>query len=60
VQSGGEVSLNSANIMQVGEYDGVPLFANTGTTAPYETLYVPVRPGVWQAYQTDLAAVRAD
>jgi hypothetical protein len=60
VQSGGEVSMNCANIMQVGEYDGVPLFANTGATAPYETLYVPVRPGVWQAYQTDLAAVRAD
>jgi hypothetical protein len=60
VQSGGEVSLNCANIMQVGEYDGVPLFANTGTTAPYQTLYVPVRPGVWQAYQTDLSAVRAD
>lgn len=59
VQSGGEVSLNCANIMQVGEFDGVPLFANVGATQPYETLYVPVRPGVWQAYQTDLAAVRA-
>lgn len=60
VQSGGEVGLNCANIMQVGEFDGIPLFANVGTQAPYETLYVPVRPGVWQAYQTDLAAVRAD
>jgi hypothetical protein len=37
---------------------GVPLFANTGKRPePYERLYVPVRPGVWQAYQTDLAAV---
>ncbi len=59
VQSGGEVGLDCANIMRVGEYDGVPLFADVGAQSPYETLYAPVRPGVWQAYQTDLAAVRA-
>lgn len=58
VQSGGEVGLDCANIVQVGEYEGVPLFAELGAESPYETLYVPVRPGVWQAYQTDLAAVR--
>ena len=59
VQSGGEVGLNCSNVMRVGEYDGVPLFADVGAESHYETLYVPVRPGVWQAYQTDLAAVRA-
>ncbi len=59
VQSGGEVGLDCANIMRVGDFDGVPLFADVGAQSPYETLYVPVRPGVWQAYQTDLAAVRA-
>ena len=59
VQSGGEVGLDCSNIIRVGEYDGVPLFADVGAESPYETLYVPVRPGVWQAYQTDLAAVRA-
>jgi hypothetical protein len=59
VQSGGEVGLDCASIMQVGQFDGVPLFADVGATSPYQTLYVPVRPGVWQAYQTDLAAVRA-
>jgi hypothetical protein len=59
VQSGGEVGLDCTDIMQVGLFDGVPLFADVGATSPYETLYVPVRPGVWQAYQTDLAAVRA-
>jgi hypothetical protein len=58
VQSGGDLNLDCANIMQVGEYDGVPLFADIGAEQPYQTLYVPVRPGVWQAYQTDLAAVR--
>ena len=59
VQSGGQVGLDCANIMRVGDYDGVPLFADVGADSPYETLYVPVRPGVWQAYQTNLAAVRA-
>lgn len=59
VQSGGEVGLDCSNIMRVGDFDGVPLFADVGAASPYETLYVPVRPGVWQAYQTDLAAVRA-
>lgn len=57
-KSGGEVSLDCANIVRVGEHMGVPLFANAGAERPFETLYVPVRPGVWQAYQTDLARVR--
>jgi hypothetical protein len=60
LRSGGNVGLDCANIMQVGEYQGVPLFADAGAESPYETLYVPVRPGVWQAYQTDLTAVRAE
>jgi hypothetical protein len=58
LRSGGEISLDCANIMQVGEFGGVPLFADAGAERPFETLYVPVRPGVWQAYQTDLALVR--
>ncbi|TVP42281.1 MAG: hypothetical protein EA350_16680 [Gemmatimonadales bacterium] len=58
LRSGGEVSLNCANIRQVGEFGGVPLFADANAQSPYERLYVPVRPGVWQAYQTDLARVR--
>ena len=59
VRSGGEVGLDCADIMQVGTHDGVPLFADVGGSSPHETVYVPVRPGVWQAYQADLAAVRA-
>lgn len=55
---GGEVGLDCANIMRVGEFQGVPLFADAGAERPFETLYVPVRPGVWQAYQTDVAMVR--
>ncbi len=52
VKFGGEVSLDCNDIMQVGEYRGVPLFAEVGAERPYETIYVPVRPGVWQAYET--------
>jgi hypothetical protein len=58
LKAGGEVSLNCANIRQVGEFMGVPLFADANAEAPYQRLYVPVRPGVWQAYETDLARVR--
>ena len=58
VKSGGEVGLDCLNVVRVGEYDGIPLFADVGAEVPYETLYVPVTPGVWQPYQTDLAAVR--
>lgn len=58
VRVGGEISLDCPNIRRVGEFRGVPVFADVNATAPYETLYVPVRPGVWQAYETDLAAVR--
>ena len=52
VKFGGEVSLDCPDIQQVGEWQGVPLFAEVGAEEPYETLYVPVRPGVWQAYET--------
>ncbi len=51
-KSGGEVRLDCANIEQVGEHRGVPLFADRGAARPIQTLYVPVRPGVWQPYQS--------
>lgn len=57
-KAGAEVNLNCANIRRVGEFSGVPLFADANATSPFETLYVPVRPGVWQAYRTDLSRVR--
>jgi hypothetical protein len=60
LRSGGEISLACADIMRVGEFMGVPLFAMRTATRPFETLYVPVRPGVWQAYQTGLPAVRGN
>ncbi len=57
-KSGGEVGMSCADIMRVGEHMGVPLFAMRNAERPYETLYVPVRPGVWQAYQTGLQRTR--
>lgn len=60
VRSGGEIGLSCPSIRQVGEFMGVPLFADVAAERPFETVYVPVRPGVWQAYQTDLAQVRGN
>jgi hypothetical protein len=58
VRVGGDLTLNCADIRRVGEFEGVPLFVDSASQSPYERIYVPVRPGVWQAYQTDLARVR--
>lgn len=57
-KSGNEVRLDCGQIMRVGEHMGVPLFAMRNAERPYETIYVPVRPGVWQAYQTGLRRTR--
>jgi len=57
-KAGSEVGLNCDQIREVGTFGGVPLFADANAQAPYTRLYVPVRPGVWQAYETDLARVR--
>jgi len=57
-KSGGEVRLDCPNIIRVGEFMGVPLFADRTATTPYQTLYVPVRPGIWQAYQSGLQQTR--
>lgn len=59
-KSGGEVSLQCPNIMRVGEHMGVPLFVMRNAERPFETIYVPVRPGVWQAYQTGLQRTRGE
>ena len=39
-------------LQRVGDNMGTPLFAEAGRAAPYEVLYVPVRPGCeFQPYQ---------
>jgi hypothetical protein len=57
-KSGGEVRLDCAEIVRIGEHMGVSLFAMRNADMPYETIYVPVRPGVWQGYQTGLRRTR--
>lgn len=42
----------------VGEYRGVNMFAETNAASPFQALYVPVRPGVFQPYQTQVGRVR--
>ncbi len=51
-KSGNPVSQQCANIMRIGEHMGVPLFVARSAERPFATIYVPVRPGVWQAYQS--------
>jgi hypothetical protein len=59
-RSGNEVRLECGSIHRVGEFVGVPLFAQVSATRPFETLYVPVRPGVWQGYQAGLQRTRGE
>lgn len=35
----------TTQLQRVGEFEGVPMFAETGASAPYSVLYVPTRPG---------------
>lgn len=51
-KSDGEVRLDCPDIMRVGEHQGVPLFVRRDATTPHQQLFVPVRPGVWQAYES--------
>ncbi len=52
-KAGDEVSLNCATITRVGEWMGVPLFAESAATGedPLPMVYVPVSPGRWQPYE---------
>jgi len=42
----------------VGEHMGVNLFADVSATAPFDLVYVPVTPGVFQPYQAQVGRVR--
>ena len=50
-KSGGFVRPVCRDIERVGEYMGVALFADVGGERPPDTVYLPVRPGLWQAYR---------
>lgn len=59
-KSGGEVRLDCGQIMRVGEHMGVPLFAMRDAERPFDMIYVPARPGVWQAYEFGLQRTRGE
>ncbi len=42
---------NCAEIVQVGEYGGVAVFADRSAERPFEMVYVPLRPGIWRTYR---------
>ena len=52
-KAGGQVSLTCGTITRVGEWMGVPLFAESAATGedPLPVVYVPVNPGRWQPYE---------
>ena len=41
-------------ILRVGVYEGVPVFADRSAERPLVVLFVPVRPGLWQRYERGL------
>ncbi|MDR0788549.1 MAG: hypothetical protein LBG44_11910 [Gemmatimonadota bacterium] len=44
--------ITPAQLQRVGEYQGTPVFAEANTTAPWQVVYLPVRPGCeFQPYQ---------
>ncbi len=42
----------------VGDHNGVNVFADDDSAEPFQLLYVPVRPGVFQLYRSQVGRVR--
>ena len=57
-KSGEPLRLDCAKIERVGEHEGVPLFADRSHERPFDIVYVPVTPGVWQGYEHGLQRTR--
>jgi len=57
-KSGGELRLECSDITRIGDHEGVPLFAMQDAETPYQMIYVPVRPGIFQGYETGLQSTR--
>ena len=47
-------TLECDDLKQIGEQEGVPLFADAGAPSPVETIQVPLMPGRFQAFRTTL------
>ena len=51
VPVGGPFDITCGEILRVGAYQGIPLFADRDAIRPLEEVFVPVRIGVWQRYE---------
>lgn len=51
VPVGGPFDITCGEILRVGAYEGIPLFADRDAIRPLEAVFVPVRIGVWQRYE---------
>ena len=43
--------IDCGQILRVGVYQGVPVFADRAVERPLVMLFIPVRPGVWRLYE---------
>ncbi len=57
-KSGNPLRLDCDDIMRVGIQGEVPIFAERSRDRPFDMIYVPVRPGVWQGYEHGLQRTR--
>jgi hypothetical protein len=46
--------IDCEQILRVGIYQGVPVFAGRDAERPLVVLFIPVRPGMWQRYERGL------
>ena len=43
--------VSCTQVLRVGVYEGVPVFAVVSATRPLDVIFVPVRPGLWHRYE---------
>lgn len=46
--------IDCGEILRVGVYEGVPIFAAISAVRPLSMIFVPVRPGIWERYERGL------
>ncbi len=53
-KSDGTFPIDCSQILRVGVYRGVPVFAVISARRPLDVIFIPVRPGVWHRYERGL------
>ena len=46
--------IDCEQILRVGVYEGVPVYADRAAERPLVVIFIPVRPGLWQRYERGL------